>query len=295
MKALVIGGTGQVGTELRRVMWPSAAQTITPSRGELDLADRKSINNFFDGHRFDVVINSGAYTAVDAAEQNPSDAFAVNAMGACAVAECAHRLDIPLVHVSTDYVFDGLKPMPYEEDDPVRPIGVYGASKAAGEFAVSLANRRSVIVRTAWVVSPHGSNFVKTMLSHAAKRPLLRVVADQRGSPTAAADLAGALAAIAVRLVQDGHSPTGIYHFANAGETTWHGLAEAAVNRAATRGSACPPIQAIATSDFPTRANRPANSRLATSKIGRDFGIVPRPWMAAVNEIVDELLAKDKA
>ncbi len=294
MKLLVIGGSGQLGIELLRVAWPADVEVYAPSRGTLDLSDPASVIVYFNRFRFDVVINAGAYTAVDKAEQDAVAAFAINAMGACAIAECSRRVGVPLIHVSTDYVFDGRKLGIYEEDDPVCPISIYGASKEAGEQAVRTINRRSVIVRTAWLVSAHRANFVRTILRLATEQPKLRVVTDQRGCPTVAGDLAGALAVIALKLATDAAAPTGTYHFVNGGETTWHGLAEATLRRAANHGRAAPPIDAITTSDYPTAAARPANSRLSTAKLTRDFGIVPRPWIEAVNQTVDELLAGER-
>ena len=294
MKLLVIGGTGQLGIELQRLTWPADVELCAPNRGTLDLADPASVAVYFNKFRFDVVINCGAYIAVDKAEQEAVAAFTINAMGACAIAECSRRAGAPLIHISTDYVFDGRKLSFYEEDDAVSPIGVYGASKEAGEQAVRTINRRSIIVRTAWLVSAHRTNFVRTMLRLAAERPRLRVVADQRGCPTVAADLAGALAVIALRLASDASTPTGTYHFVNGGETTWHGLAEATLRRAAFHGRAVPPVDAISTSDYPTLTARPANSRLSTAKLTRDFAIVSRPWIEAVSQTVDELLAAER-
>lgn len=292
MKVLLIGGTGQIGIELQRFAWPDGTELHAPDRATFDLAAPMRIREYFKKIRFDIVINAGGYTAVDKAEQEPVAAFAINALGACAVAECTRHSGIPLIHVSTDYVFDGRKHGFYEEDDPVCPLNVYGASKAAAEHAVRTVNPRSVIVRTAWIVSPHRANFAKTILRLAAERPRLRVVADQYGCPTVAGDLAIALARIALALIGQAAAPTGIYHFVNAGETTWHGLAEAILRRAAMHGLALVPIDAIATSEYPTPASRPANSRLSTGRIERDFAIVPRSWNVAVDETVDALVTE---
>lgn len=294
MKLLVVGGTGQLGSELQHLNWPADVEIYAPNRGTLDLADPTGVTAYFNTFRFDVVINTGAYTGVDKAEQEATIAFAINAIGACAIAENSRRLGIPLVHVSTDYVFDGRKIGVYEEDDPVCPINVYGASKEAGEQAVRTISRRSIIVRTAWLVSARRVNFVRTMLRLAAERPRLRVVADQIGCPTSATDLARALAAIALRLAGDVNAPTGTYHFVNGGETTWYGLADFALRRAAFHGRAIPPIDPIASSDYPSPATRPSNSRLSTAKLTRDFGIAPRPWMEAVTQTVDEIFATER-
>jgi dTDP-4-dehydrorhamnose reductase len=215
----------------------------------------------------------------------------VNALAPAALAAAAGA-GTPLIHVSTDYVFDGQKPSPYVETDPIAPLGVYGASKAAGELAVRTGARRYVILRTAWVVSPHGSNFVKTMLRLGAERPVLRVVADQRGCPTSAHDIAEALVTITNRHIEDADAPVGAYHFTGAGEATWCDLARYVFDCASAHGRAPPEVQAITTAEYPTPARRPANSRLATDKIGRDFAISPRPWRDAVKDVVDSLLGE---
>ena len=195
---------------------------------------------------------------------------------------------IPLIHVSTDYVFDGAKPKPYVEDDPTHPLGVYGASKLAGEEAVRTGNPRHVIVRTSWLYSRFGKNFVKTMLRVAGERDSVRVVDDQHGSPTAVPDLAAALAVIAA--TPDLGERAGVYHFANRGETTWCGLARRIFALSKARGGPSADVQAIATADYPTPARRPANSRLSTAKIERVFGIVPRRWEDALADVVASLV-----
>jgi dTDP-4-dehydrorhamnose reductase len=231
------------------------------------------------------VVNCAAYTAVDRAESDVVAAWTVNALAPAALASAAAAQNIPILHVSTDYVFDGAKPSAYVEDDPVAPLGVYGASKEGGEQAVRTANPRHIILRTAWVASATGSNFVRTMLRLGAERPELRVVADQIGCPTSADDIARAILKM---LGQTG--PYGTYHFVNAGEATWHELAEAVFVRAAAHGRPAPAVEPIATRDYPTPAARPANSRLATAKIERDYGIVPRDWHDAIEDIVDTLV-----
>ena len=234
------------------------------------------------------VVSAGAYTAVDRAESEVVAAWTVNALAPAALATATREAGIPLVHVSTDYVFDGTKPEPYVEDDPVAPLGAYGASKEGGEQAVRTTNPAHVILRTAWVVSADGANFVKTMLRLGADRPELRVVADQLGCPTSATDIAQAILAILDRLAGD-DGPFGTYHFVNGGEATWHELAEAVFDRAAAHGRPRPKVYPITTADYPTPATRPANSRLATGKIEAAFGIAPRPWRTAIDEIVDRL------
>jgi dTDP-4-dehydrorhamnose reductase len=283
---LVTGGSGQVGGALVRLA-PADLELFAPGRAELDLTAPQELAAIVRSRPWAAVVNCAAYTAVDRAEADVVSAWAVNALAPAALAAAAAAENIPILHVSTDYVFDGSKPDFYVEDDPVAPLGVYGASKEGGEQAVRTANPQHLILRTAWVVSATGANFIKTMLRLGADRPQLRVVADQRGCPTSADDIARTILALLGRI---GSGPYGTYHFVNAGEATWHALAEAVFARAATHGRAAPAVEPIATSDYPTPAARPANSRLATAKIGRDYGITPRDWRVAVDEIVDALV-----
>lgn len=286
---LITGGAGQVGLELARVAWPERVRLHRPTRDQLDLGDENAVRALFAATPFKAVINSGAWTAVDKAETEVVAAFAANAMGPAVLAEVTRAADIPLIQVSTDYVFDGTGEADYAESDPVGPLGVYGASKLAGEVAVRTGNPRSVVLRTAWVLSPHRSNFLKTMLRLAADRPALRVVDDQTGCPTSAKDIAETLAAITLKMIADPAAPTGVYHFVNAGATSWAGLARELFVLSAAQGGLSAEVEGIATADYPTPARRPANSRLNTSKITRDYGITPRPWKDAVADIVAEL------
>jgi dTDP-4-dehydrorhamnose reductase len=282
---LVTGGQGQVGLELARQDWPTDMEVHCPSRGELDIASQASLAAYLRGRRFDAIINCAAYTAVDRAEEERELAFLVNGAAPGWLADSG----VPLIHLSTDYVFDGSKQGYYVEDDPVAPLGVYGASKLVGERAVRAGQSRSVIVRTAWVLSAHRHNFLKTMLRVGAANPKLRVVDDQRGCPTSAADIAAALRTIVLRLIEDPAAPLGTYHFVNAGEASWCELAREIFALSGASGGPSPEVEAISTADYPTPARRPANSRLSTDKIVRDYGIVPRDWRAAVRDIVGEL------
>ncbi len=291
---LVTGGSGQVGGALRR-MAREGLELVAPDRAALDLADPAAIAALVASRPWGAVVNAGAYTAVDRAESEVVAAWTINALAPAALAHATAALGIPLVHISTDYVFDGSKPAPYREDDPVAPLGVYGASKEGGEQAVRTANPRHLILRTAWVVSPDGANFVKTMLRLAAERPELRVVADQHGCPTAAGDIAAAILALLPRLVASADARWGTYHFVNAGEASWHELACAVVARAGRSGGATPRVTPITTADYPTPARRPANSRLSTAKLTHDYGIVPRGWRESVDEIVDQLMTRERA
>lgn len=264
---------------------------VAPSHRELDLGDPDAILALVASRPWAAVINCAAYTAVDRAESEVVQAWRANALGPAALAQATAAAQIPLIHVSTDYVFDGSKPGAYLESDSVAPLGVYGGSKEAGEQAVRTGNRRHVILRTAWVVSPHGSNFIKTMLRLAETRPEVRVVDDQRGCPTSAADIAATLLKITGRMIADPPSaPTGTYHFVNGGEATWCELARAVFAMAAERGRPAPRLEAITTAEFPTPARRPANSRLEVAKLRADYGIEPRPWRTAVKDIVEALL-----
>lgn len=295
---LVTGGSGQLGRALGTCRWTGGFEPVLLDRSALDLADPVTIADAVGSRPWAAVINAAAYTAVDLAEQEVVAAWQVNALGPAALAAACHEAGIPLVHVSTDYVFDGGKPVlnhpdavgGWEIDDPVAPLGVYGASKLGGELAVRTACPRHAIVRTAWLVSANGTNFVRTMLRLAAERSVVRVVADQHGSPTAAADLAEALAAIAVRLAEDPSAPTGTFHFANAGEATWHAFADAIFAGSVARGGPAARAEPIATADYPTVARRPTNSMLSTAALTRAYGIVPRPWHAALDDILDDLI-----
>ena len=292
MKLLVLGGDGQVGCELRRLVWPAGYRIAAFDRGDLDIALREQVVATMARERPDIVINAAAYTAVDRAESEPEIAWASNCTGPANLAAACHESAIPLIHLSTDYVFDGSKAGPYCEDDPVHPLGVYGRSKEAGDRAVRGALARHVILRTAWLYSAHGHNFVKTMLRLGSDRPVLRVVADQIGSPTSSADIAAAIGAV-VQQLNAGNHAWGTYHFTGGGAVTWHGFAEAIfelVSQWNSTGRGPPPlVEAIATADYPTPARRPANSVLDCRRIGQAFGIVPRLWREALAEVIGEI------
>ncbi len=288
MKLLVLGAGGQVGHELCRLAWPAEYTIAAFGRDGVDIAQREPVFAAVTRERPDIVINAAAYTAVDRAESEPDIAWAGNCSGPANLAAACHNALIPLIHLSTDYVFDGTKQGAYREDDPVKPLGVYGKSKEAGDQAVRGALAHHVILRTAWVYSAHGRNFVKTMLRLAAERPVLRVVADQIGSPTSAGDIAAGIAAI-VRQLDGGNRSWGTYHFAGGGAASWHDFAETIFELAAPRRGQPPRVEAITTADYPTPARRPANSVLDCRRIGEAFGIVPRPWREALTEVIGEL------
>lgn len=289
---LVTGGNGQLGTELRRYAWPNGWSVTAVDVDELDLTDTAGIAALVASKPWAAVISGAAYTAVDKAESDQVTAWAINALAPAAFAQACAKADIPLLQVSTDYVFDGSKPGGWEVGDPVGPLNVYGASKLGGELAVASGCKRYAIVRTSWVVSAHGNNFVKTMLRVGAERDRLTVVDDQHGAPTAAADLAAALAKIAVRMTEDA-SLAGTWHFSNAGLTTWAGFAREIFAQAAAHGGPAPEVAPITTADYPVPAARPQHSRLSHAAITRDFGIAPRPWQEALADIIAELHRKN--
>ena len=260
-----------------------------PQESPLPVDPARLVRAVFVSRPFAAVINSGAWTAVDKAETEVAAAFAANALGPAFLAELANAAGIPLVQVSTDYVFDGSAAGAYQEGDPVAPLGVYGASKLAGELAVRTGAARSVVLRTAWVLSPHRANFLKTMLRLAADRPTLRVVDDQYGCPTSARDIAAAIRTVVLRMIAEPDAPTGVYHFVNDGRTSWAGLAREILRLSGQVGGPTASVEGITTVDYPTPARRPANSTLSTEKLAHDYGVVPRPWQDAVAEIVAEL------
>jgi len=290
---LITGGSGQLGNALIGL---SAGQAVTAvSRPEFDFERPETIEACFSAANPSLVINAAAYTAVDAAESNPAAAKAGNHTGPLHLARLCEAADIPFIHVSTDYVFDGAKGAPYVETDPTNPTGVYGATKRDGEEAILATGAKAIILRTAWVYAAHGKNFARTMLGAARRMPKLRVVADQRGTPTAAPDLARAILDIASRLQETGwrEDYRGIYHATGAGETTWHGFASAIFEIAAGLGQAAPELAAITTAEWPTPARRPADSRLDCNKLARVFDVTMPDWQASLAPIVAQLMRMD--
>lgn len=303
---LVFGAGGQVGEEVRRLATRVGIPLQAVPRAALDITDaaaaRAALRAMADAAategRVAVAINAAAHTKVDRAESEPEAAWAVNAHAPGHLAAACQAVGMPLLHLSTDYVFDGTSRTPYRESDPVAPLGVYGLSKEAGEQAVRAALDHHVIVRTSWVFAAHGHNFLRTMLRLGEDRPTLRVVADQRGTPTAAADIAAALLQIARRVAVQARSGAedgriwGTYHFTNAGETTWHGFATAIfAERQRLTGRPAPVVEAITTADYPTPARRPAYSCLDCQRIGAVFDVRPRPWTDALASVMAELSA----
>lgn len=286
MRILVTGGAGQLAMALaEKARLTKETVLYSIGRPELDLENAAATQSHIVATRPDLIVNAAAYTAVDKAESEPDRAFAVNRDGAAAVARAAAELRVPLIHLSTDYVFDGRKPEPYIESDATGPLNVYGQSKLAGEIAVRAEHASAVILRTSWVVSPFGNNFVRTMLRLGAERPLLRVVDDQHGCPTSALDLADAILRIAPLLTAD-QDCGGTYHICGNGSTTWHGLARFIFSHRTNQTGHTPVIESIPSKDYPTPATRPTNSRLDTSAFANRFGFRPRRWEESVAEIV---------
>lgn len=290
-RLLVLGAQGQIGTELVRRGTEAGFDVTALGRRELDIGDERAVARAISESAPAAIINAAAYTAVDKAESEPEAAQSINGGAPGHIARVAAELGIPLLHISTDYVFDGRGTRPYLEDDPIFPQGVYGASKAAGEDAIRQTAARHIILRTSWVFGVHGHNFLKTMLRLAGERDELAIVNDQKGSPTSADDIAQVLIGITERALTtpDNDFPWGTYHFSNQGETTWCGFARAIVEGAARRGGQSIPVRGISTADYPTPAQRPAYSVLDCSKIRDAFNIVPRPWQHALEDVLDAL------
>jgi dTDP-4-dehydrorhamnose reductase len=288
---LIFGERGQVATALARVYAARRDSVRCIGRAAADIADRAAVEAAVASP--DLVINAAAYTAVDKAEDEESAALTVNRDGAAHIAEAARKARAPLVHISTDDVFDGTKAAPYVETDPPNPLGAYGRSKLAGELAVAAAAPEHAIVRTSWVCGPDGSNFLKTMLRLAGQRPEIGVVDDQWGAPTFAADLAAAIARIGDTLLAapDPARLAGVYHASGRGETTWCRFARAIMAGAERHGLPSCRVNAITTADYPTRARRPANSRLDCGKLARVFGVRLPDWESSLDTCLAQLAA----
>jgi dTDP-4-dehydrorhamnose reductase len=292
LKVLVTGTQGQLARSLCEVARRRGDAIVAAGRPDLDLAAPTTIERAIAGAAPDLVVSAGAYTAVDKAESEAAVAHAVNGDGAGAVAAACAKAGVPVIHISTDYVFDGRKAAPYLESDATGPLNVYGRSKLEGERQVAANCARHIIVRTAWIYSPFGHNFVKTMLRLAQTRSEVGVVADQVGNPTYAPHLAEAVLAIADRLVADPERDrlAGIYNAAGQSAATWSGLAEEVFRCSRLLGGPGARVRPIATSEYPTPAARPANSRLDCAKLHRVFGIGLPSWEAGVRECVARLV-----
>ena len=292
MILLVIGAKGQLGNELVRQGCRPPLNVVPVDIDEIDITRPDEVERALDRIRPHLVVNAAAYTDVERAETEPQTAVAVNRDAPGLLATAAARRTIPLVHVSTDFVFDGAKGSPYLEDDPIGPLSVYGQSKADGEAAVRSRLAEHIILRTSWLYSERGSNFVRTMLHLGSQRQTLKVVDDQFGCPTSAEDLAEAILQIIDRFVHAETLPWGTYHYCGNGVTTWHGFAEA-IFASARRHAPLPirQVEAISASQYPAKARRPAYSALDCGRIGREFGIRPRPWQKSLDKTVDRIMS----
>jgi dTDP-4-dehydrorhamnose reductase len=292
-RILVTGAGGQVGSALLAALPAQGFEALPAGRPALDFDRPASIEALLAGTAPEAVVNCAAWTAVDAAEENEPAAFRANALGPALLARgCAAR-GIPLVQLSTDYVFDGTKGAPYAEADAPNPLGAYGRTKLAGEWAALAGNPRSIVLRTSWIYAPSGTNFLRTMLRLAAERRDLSVVADQIGAPTAAADLAEAIAAILARIRAEGWRPAhgGVFHATAAGHTSWHGFAEAIFAAARPHGGPSPRIRAITSGEYPARARRPADGRLDCARLAAVFGVRLPPWQEGLARVMRALHA----
>ncbi|MCC7634071.1 dTDP-4-dehydrorhamnose reductase [Stenotrophomonas rhizophila] len=297
MTVLLFGGNGQLGRELQRALAPLGTVVSTTRSGVLpdgstcevaDFSAPGSLAALLDRVRPDVVVNAAAYTAVDRAEDERDAAWHANAEAPGVIARWCAAAAVPLVHYSTDYVFDGQGTSPYREDDATAPLGVYGASKLAGEEAVRAAGGRHLIFRTAWVYASHSANFLRTMLRVGSERDVLRVVADQVGTPTPAALIAD----VTVQVLQHPGQLSGTWHLTASGQTSWHGFAEAIFAEALATGvlAKVPTVEAIASSEYPTPAQRPAWSVLDNRRLQRDFGLVLPTWQDGLERVMAELI-----
>lgn len=292
MRIFVAGQSGQVACSLRELATNRDDLTLhTAGRPDFDLTNPASVHAAIVHFQPDLVINAAAYTAVDGAENDEEAAFAVNATGTETLAKVSAMLDIPFLHISTDYVFDGTKKDAYVEDDPAGPTGVYGRSKLRGEILALEANPKTAIFRTAWVYSPFGKNFLKTMLKLAESREELGVVADQIGNPTYAPDIAEALVAVASKIGQTGWQDSygGIFHMVGSDDTSWYGFAETIFDAGARLGHPRPTVNAITTAEYPTPAKRPANSRLNCDKLAATFDVRLPDWQESTLKCVNRL------
>jgi dTDP-4-dehydrorhamnose reductase len=291
---LVFGGTGRLAREIGALATETKVPAILLPRSKCDLTRPDDVADAVAVHRPAIVVNAAAFTRVDEAEERPDEAFRVNEAGVATLGRVCAAHDVALIHVSTDYVFDGGKSGAYREDDPIAPLSIYGKSKAAGEAALRQIGGRYLILRSSWVYGVYGNNFLKTMLRLAAERTELQVVDDQTGCPTGTADLARAILIAAERLSADA-SVGGLYHFAGTGATTWHGFASVIVDAQAAVTGRRPIVRAISTADYPGAAKRPANSQLDSSRFAETFGFRAMPWRRRTQQVVDALLSATDA
>jgi dTDP-4-dehydrorhamnose reductase len=298
MRILLTGTSGQVGGALQTALRGSH-DVLAPHRDQFDLSQPGTLGEALDRFKPDFILNPAAYTAVDRAEDERELAYRINQEAPSAIAKWAARHEVPLLHFSTDYVFDGSGERPWREEDPCRPLSVYGQSKLAGETSIHEAGGSYLIVRTSWVFAATGTNFLRTMIRLARERPELRVVADQIGAPTSARSIAAAVCKLVdgdLARVRETFAKAKIVHLTNSGFTSWHGFASAIVDGLRTREAAVKvdEVVPIATKDFPTKAIRPANSRLDLTRLEQVFGIATAPWQSALGVELDHFLKEEE-
>lgn len=290
-RILVTGKGGQLATGLADSLPAQGFEALLVGQPEFEFDQPETVRDAFAALRPDAVINGAAWTAVDAAEDDEAGAFRANALGPALVARLCADAGLPLLQVSTDYVYDGRKGAPYVETDTPNPLGAYGRTKLAGEWAAMAHNPKTAVFRTAWVFSPVGRNFVRTMLTVGAQREELRVVADQHGNPTAAPDLADALTGVLARIRDDGWQDAhrGTFHMAGGGHANWHEFAEAIFAAARPHGGPSPRVVPIATHEYPVKATRPADGRMRQDRLGEVFGVALPPWQDGLHRVIRAL------
>jgi len=285
-RVLIFGQTGQVARALAKIAGPN---WVFAGRDQADLSKPETIETVFKSGAWDAVINAAAHTAVDQAESEQELVIAINAAAPALMAKLCAAKNIPFIQISTDYVFDGTKTVPYKEDDAICPVSAYGCSKAQAEKDIIAAGGRPVILRTSWVYAPEGKNFIHTMI-RLSEREELKIVADQNGAPTAAADIAGAIKQILNKMLSNSTAATGIFHLSGGGETNWHGFASEIFSYMKERGLKVPAsVLAIPTSDYPTPAKRPLNSRMDNSKIEKAYDVKLPLWKDSVRVCLDDI------
>jgi dTDP-4-dehydrorhamnose reductase len=287
-RMMIFGASGQVGRHLNEIASGVGCEVLGLTHAEADICNAAMVTGAIARHAPTVIVNAAAYTAVDKAESDIDQAFRVNRDGASVVAQAAAAADTPLIHLSTDYVFDGSKRVPYAEEDPVNPQGVYARSKEAGERAVR-AHDRHLILRTAWVYGPFGTNFLRTMLRLGAERDELGIVDDQTGCPTATADIAQAIMTLVERIEKPGFKDWGTYHYVGATVVTWYGFASAIFAEASRFGQKVPRLRPVTSASYPTSAPRPTYSVLSMSKLNRVFGIEPKALRGSLAASLERL------
>lgn len=291
MKIMITGANGQVGWELARQTALADTRAVCLDSTQLDITDAPAVERRFHAEKPDLLINAAAYTRVDQAETETTRAYQVNRDAPGHLAACCAAAGIPMIHISTDYVFDGTQPRPYPESFPLSPIGAYGQSKAAGETLIRQRLAQHLIVRTSWVYGVHGNNFVKTMLRLGTEKKRIGVVGDQQGCPTAAADLAAALLSLARWINHKEPVPWGIYHYSGRNITTWFDFATAVFRCARRFGYPHhPEVTPLTTAEYPTPTRRPAYSALDCTKISQNFGVHPIPWQESLPVVMRELI-----